>query len=393
MTFEEKLARLADPATGILGSRRIERVPLTRLSVAIGSVRIPRELRLSRAERLGASGKGIGDKNALRTLTLEAAERYSAVFDGTEPLMLGTIGDMSAFPLEDLLQFSGAQYAGEASRFARPSPGDELLWAPARSLIDGREVPVPAACVYLDYTFEEEPWYCTTDTSACAAANSFDSAIRSAAFDGIERDALAMWWYNQAERPELVFGHGELEGAEEAVEAFHEAGRELHLFDLTNDLGVPVVAATSAKSDGSAIYIGAAADCDKSSASRRAIEELLQFWHWDRITERVPSSRRAWIAEGNYHRFPFLQPRLQVRAELLDDVDPLKALARRGFCSYVVDLTRSVLAVPVVRVVTPRLRHYGRRFGPGRLYRVPVELGWIAGERNETELNPYAVPL
>ena len=55
-----------------------------------------------------------------------------------------------------------------------------------------------------------------------------------------------------------------------------------------------------------------------------------------------------------------------------------------GLDFLVLDQTRPDIDVPVVRVIVPGMRHFYRRFGPGRLYDVPVKLGWldrpIAGE-------------
>jgi oxazoline/thiazoline synthase len=47
------------------------------------------------------------------------------------------------------------------------------------------------------------------------------------------------------------------------------------------------------------------------------------------------------------------------------------------------------VAVPVVRVIVPGLRHFYRRFGPGRLYDVPVALGWLGRPLSEHELTPF----
>jgi oxazoline/thiazoline synthase len=41
--------------------------------------------------------------------------------------------------------------------------------------------------------------------------------------------------------------------------------------------------------------------------------------------------------------------------------------------------------------VVPGLRHFWPRFGPGRLYDVPVRLGWREHPLDESQLNP--VPL
>jgi oxazoline/thiazoline synthase len=45
----------------------------------------------------------------------------------------------------------------------------------------------------------------------------------------------------------------------------------------------------------------------------------------------------------------------------------------------------------VARVVVPGLRHFWRRLAPGRLYDVPVSLGWLDRPRAETELNPISI--
>ena len=49
------------------------------------------------------------------------------------------------------------------------------------------------------------------------------------------------------------------------------------------------------------------------------------------------------------------------------------------------------VGLPVARVVVPGLRHFWARFGPGRLYDVPVALGWRAAPLLEEQLNDFAV--
>ena len=61
---------------------------------------------------------------------------------------------------------------------------------------------------------------------------------------------------------------------------------------------------------------------------------------------------------------------------------------RQGLDFLVLDQTRPDIEVPVVRVIVPGLRHFYRRFGPGRLYDVPVKLGWLEQPLKEEELNP-----
>jgi oxazoline/thiazoline synthase len=59
-----------------------------------------------------------------------------------------------------------------------------------------------------------------------------------------------------------------------------------------------------------------------------------------------------------------------------------------GLDFLVLDQTRPDVEVPVVRVIVPGLRHFYRRFAPGRLYDVPVKLNWRDRPQSEDELNP-----
>ena len=54
----------------------------------------------------------------------------------------------------------------------------------------------------------------------------------------------------------------------------------------------------------------------------------------------------------------------------------------------VLDQTRPDVGLPVVKVIVPGLRHFWPRFAPGRLYDVPVALGWRPSKTEEHNLNP-----
>jgi ribosomal protein S12 methylthiotransferase accessory factor len=57
----------------------------------------------------------------------------------------------------------------------------------------------------------------------------------------------------------------------------------------------------------------------------------------------------------------------------------------------VLDLTRADAGMPVAKVIVPGLRHFWARFAPGRLYDVPVAMGWLERPVPEAELNPTPV--
>jgi ribosomal protein S12 methylthiotransferase accessory factor len=66
----------------------------------------------------------------------------------------------------------------------------------------------------------------------------------------------------------------------------------------------------------------------------------------------------------------------------------MQTAKRAGLDFLVLDQTRPDIDVPVARVIVPGMRHFYRRFAPGRLYDVPVKLGWLDRPLPESELNP-----
>ncbi len=57
----------------------------------------------------------------------------------------------------------------------------------------------------------------------------------------------------------------------------------------------------------------------------------------------------------------------------------------------VLDQTRPGIGLPVIKVIVPGLRHFWTRFAPGRLYDVPVKMGWLDKPRKDMDLNPVAM--
>ena len=63
-------------------------------------------------------------------------------------------------------------------------------------------------------------------------------------------------------------------------------------------------------------------------------------------------------------------------------------LPAAGMEMIVLDQTREEIGLPVAKVVVPGLRHFWSRYAPGRLYDVPVQLGWLSRPTAEDDLNP-----
>jgi ribosomal protein S12 methylthiotransferase accessory factor len=75
--------------------------------------------------------------------------------------------------------------------------------------------------------------------------------------------------------------------------------------------------------------------------------------------------------------------------DVTDDIRQCQQrIERAGLEMLILDQTRPEIGLPVVKVVVPGLRHFWTRFAPGRLFDVPVKLGWLQRPLTENELNP-----
>jgi ribosomal protein S12 methylthiotransferase accessory factor YcaO len=60
----------------------------------------------------------------------------------------------------------------------------------------------------------------------------------------------------------------------------------------------------------------------------------------------------------------------------------------RGMEIFVLDQTRADVGLRVAKVIVPGMRQLWKRFAPGRLFEIPVRLGWLASLLTENQLNP-----
>jgi oxazoline/thiazoline synthase len=151
------------------------------------------------------------------------------------------------------------------------------------------------------------------------------------------------------------------------------------------------------------IEFGSGAHFDSRIALLRALTELNQFLSIGLMgggTGEKPSLDGTNPLRLQEHPFliPSGNPAIQSDSGAMfgpldntrQQVDACVDIARRaGLDFLVLNQTRPDVEVPVVRVIVPGLRHFYRRFAPGRLYDVPVKLGWLDRPLPENELTPF----
>ena len=414
----ETLARLRpliSPITGLVAS--IDPVAsigdmhvFTAVHPQSSTVTRPRGRTLGR--KGGSMGKGFQREQAMVSCLGEALERYSGGFFGDEPRRRARLADVAdvAIGPEELLLYSDAQYAagwaGEDQAAdavpARFDPEQAIEWVPVRSLIDGATRWVPAAFAYYGYgaAGAERP-FCVADSNGCAAGNTVEEAILQGLMELIERDACGIAWYNRARRPGIDLDSFGEPSFSRAKASFATRGRELHVLDLRVDTDVPVAMAVSwNRDDGRATRFALGCHLEPRIAVSRALSELAQLQPDDPDDDAAIAPLFALDTIGEQ---PYLRPAdgpLMTASALPDRTQGDIAAELRWCCDMlaglghdvlVLDQTRPEVGFPVVRVIVPGLRHFWRRLAPGRLYDVPVALGWREMPLREDELNPVSV--
>jgi ribosomal protein S12 methylthiotransferase accessory factor len=242
-----------------------------------------------------------------------------------------------------------------------------------------------------------------TDSNGCAAGNTREEAIVQGFLELVERDAYAIWWYNRLRRPEVDLSEFDDAYIRDIKSQFADHGRKIWVLDITSDLGVPTYVAIMhwIKDGKENIEFGSGSHFDKRIALLRSLTELSQFLSIGEGGLRGDRSTLDGTTPLKLENYPFLQPATNVVAppplnmnvpldSVKEQVEACVEVARRaGYDFLVLDQTRPDVEVPVVRVIVPGLRHFYKRFGPGRLYDVPVKLGLLDYPRREDELTPF----
>jgi ribosomal protein S12 methylthiotransferase accessory factor len=81
------------------------------------------------------------------------------------------------------------------------------------------------------------------DSNGNAAGSSLEDAILQGILELIERDTVALWWYNRTPMPGVDLSAFGDPWVEEMTARYAGVARELWALDIISDFGVPVVVA------------------------------------------------------------------------------------------------------------------------------------------------------
>jgi oxazoline/thiazoline synthase len=431
LTNEQMLARyaeLVDPVTGIVGELRRDPASPEFLysclsgrnrAIAVNGVR-----QITGGLAVSNGGKGASPLAAQVGALCEAVERYCGTRCGDEPVIRDSyrgLGSVAVHPAACML-FDERQYAARDSWNATcapfhhvPEPLDEdavIEWTPVWSLLTGGRRLLPTAMLY--YSPQGKPQHPSliADSNGNAAGSSIEDAIIHGFLELVERDAVALWWYNRTRHPLVDLQSFDDRWLARLPLQYRRLKREVWVLDVTSDLGIPVMAAVSRRIDKPAedVLLGFGAHPDPAVAAQRALGELGQMLP-SVIGVRADGTGYAgdphlmrWWTHATVRNQPYLRPALRQPlrtaadyryrpCRTLDLEFIYRAANRAGLDVLVLDQTQPDINMPVVKIIVPGLRHFWPRLAPGRLFDVPVALGRIAEPTPYEELNPIPIYL
>lgn len=260
---------------------------------------------------------------------------------------------------------------------ARPPPlsATPLSWVEGFELASARPILVPEQSITLDCVLGTRPPLFDISSNGLASGNCLVEAILHGVCEVVERDAEARWRRDGGQR-RLMLDTVTDPGCVELLQRFTAAGVRVIVWDLTSDVGVPVIGCSILEDPDQpmwrplGLYQGFGCHPAPEVALARALTEAAQtrltyiagarddFFPFDyaRATDRQ-LLRLIWEELANTPYEPVLFGELPslATADLGDDlsavVDRLAACGNRQVIA--VDLSRPDMNVPVVKVLVP----------------------------------------
>ncbi|MEO3386207.1 YcaO-like family protein [Mesorhizobium sp. CAU 1741] len=315
-------------------------------------------------ERKYSAGAADADRErAFRRCMGEVVETLSqfAHLNPRTPVLSPEPGGLTAEECERLLALAGLNEG-------------HCHWLDAVRLSDGSAAALPVALCLRDYAPAG-----VVLSSGCAAGRTVKDATLSAVLELIERDAVALWW--RGGRQPGRFADMDLDAAIARLRG-DDNDRRTWFLDLTTEIGVPVVAALSCRSDGQGIAAGFGARADRNAAGRAALNELLQMELGNRLValkhERsgldalAPTERDQLARMTTLHADDAILEGIESGEQAGNPAfsslkDIVALMGASGIEVFAADLTNRDLDIPVVKAVAPLLQGHPSAVETSRL--------------------------
>ncbi|WP_407380058.1 YcaO-related McrA-glycine thioamidation protein [Methanobrevibacter sp.] len=320
-------------------------------------------------------GKGISVEHAKASAMMEGFERYSAERQDDETIF-GTLTDISK--KGNAIDPKSLNLPNE---FERKDMDDvNLEWSLCHDLINDEDFYVPSNAIFHPYNLEDNSASSLfkSNTNGLASGNSKEEAILHGMFEVIERDAWSIFELTHKNSRQINLDTIESDVVNDALSKFSENDINIKLMDLTADINIPTIAASSDDTllkDAGLLTLGIGTHLDPEVAILRALTEVAQSRATQIHGAREDTVRADFARTAGYERMKrinkhyFHQEENQIALSDIENrstdsitkdidivLDELKANEIEHVLYY--DLTRPELEINVVRVIIPTMEMY-----------------------------------
>lgn len=343
------------------------------------------------------AGSGPTPGRAFESCVGEGIEYLSLFARETDDIEIGSVNERCR-TLDD----ASARFVVAVAAFCGIDPARPICWTRVRRAPEGTDAWFPADLCLRRAPAQRDFTPPLKLSSGCAAGVTEADAASRAVLELVERDAAALWWRGGRRGRAIAPGSEAGRAAAALLEQLRQGSRARRtwLLDITTDLGIPAIAALSARDDGFGFSFGLAARVRPAEAARAAIFELCQseLAHHVVAAKQRESGDRL-LNESDQRRLrhgtlidtthcALLQPDgesdLAPFGAAADAETGLRDIPRRlaeaGIAAYWLPLTRPAFQVPVVRVLAPGLQADPCAIAGERLARAVADTG--GGDRH-----------
>lgn len=310
------------------------------------------------------AGKGVGVNQAKASAIMEGFERYSAEKQEDDETITAAAEELD----EDYISL-------ESLNLPKGVEIGELEWNKCYDLIDQKEYCVPSDAIYHPYKNNN---LFKSNTNGLASGNTLKEAILHGIFEVIERDAWSIFELTKKNSKQIDLETIDSELVKDILEKFQKENINIKLMDLTADINVPTIAASSDDTqlkDPGLLTLGVGTHLNPEIAILRALTEVAQSRATQIQGAREDTVRADFIRKAGYERMKkinehyFKEDKEKISYSDISNngkdsieeniefvVNELKDNGIEHVLYY--DLTRPELDINVVRVIIPTMELY-----------------------------------
>lgn len=317
------------------------------------------------------AGKGINTNQAKVSAMMEGFERYSAEKQENDNTIIGTIKEIS-----EKGNYIDPKSLNLPKDFKKEKLSDaKLEWSKSRDIISEEEYFIPSNAIYHPYINKNCQSLFKGNTNGLASGNVLEEAILHGIFEVIERDAWSIFELTRKNVKQIDTNNIDNDVLNNILAKFKENDINIKLMDLTTDIKVPTIAATSDDTllkDPALLTLGVGTHLNPEIAILRALTEVAQSRATQIHGAREDAVRADFMRKAGYERMKKINKHYFKEDEnkinfsdledkstksIKEDILITKEELEKANINKILftDLTREEIGVNVVRVVIPTM--------------------------------------